>query len=487
MRRGLGLLYILVSYRTATAFLARVTTMGGGAQGSQMQMKDFTPPIPAPLQGSGWKAWSGSHESEASAPSVVPSVIKYRGEELKFGYTRELRPFEVACLRLAAIGVTCCTRGVQSILRRQRTDLISLTGSFIVATVAFRLFPFIWREIVARPNLKQPQEVPPPHEHNQFRQVDGLLVHTLEENGNTGDTLGSKGDIIHCFHGFGASSLSWSPVLHRFTQGTNNRISSANAHDAPGFGLTERPPMSRSGAKKYSLVYNAKIGVELVNKKKAETKGATVLMGHSMGALSASLAALDPSLDPASTTLVLVSPAFSGLNSKGTPSILSYIVRATTAVYRSLAVPIIAPFLAFALHPIVYSGEFWRKGLRAAWGVPDMLSSATVDRYRWPSLVQKWDKGLALFCLYSAAPSPSVAPPSRTELLKSLSERVKAGMKVLIITGKEDKLVSLASVRQAAKSITGAKIIELDCGHVPHEEYPEQFVKEVFSFLADPK
>lgn len=58
--------------------------------------------------------------------------------------------------------------------------------------------------------------------------------------------------VLHMNHGFGASSLSWAPVM----EGLSNALDAVVvAHDTPGFGLTARPAFPRT--KRYSLENNA--------------------------------------------------------------------------------------------------------------------------------------------------------------------------------------------------------------------------------------
>ena len=91
--------------------------------------------------------------------------------------------------------------------------------------------------------------------------LDPMNVHLLEytptnTNSNTTNSLQSnqptqtsttlqhRYDAIYCNHGFGASSLSFLPVLPSLTERLRARLSVA--HDAPGFGFTDRLSTSAS-------------------------------------------------------------------------------------------------------------------------------------------------------------------------------------------------------------------------------------------------
>lgn len=66
---------------------------------------------------------------------------------------------------------------------------------------------------------------------------------------------------MHMNHGFGASSLSWAPVI----KGLSEALGAVTvAHDSPGFGLTGRPGLWRTN--QYSLRNNAgELNTDLVS------------------------------------------------------------------------------------------------------------------------------------------------------------------------------------------------------------------------------
>ena len=93
-------------------------------------------------------------------------------------------------------------------------------------------------------------------------------VHYLEYS-NHASTTGSgdeeRGyayDAIHFNHGFGASSLSWLPAIPSLTKRLNARV--GLAHDAPGFGFTDRPTTNimneDTALTPYSSAGNAALG-----------------------------------------------------------------------------------------------------------------------------------------------------------------------------------------------------------------------------------
>lgn len=57
-------------------------------------------------------------------------------------------------------------------------------------------------------------------------------------------------------------------------------------------------------------------------------------------------------------------------------------------------------------------------------------------------------------------------------------------MQVLILHGVGDRLVPVSNSRRLAGIIPHAELIEYrDCGHVPQEELPKQFIKSVKAFV----
>lgn len=55
---------------------------------------------------------------------------------------------------------------------------------------------------------------------------------------------------------------------------------------------------------------------------------------------------------------------------------------------------------------------------------------------------------------------------------------------VLIIHGKQDRLVPASNSRRLVQMLPNAKLVELDaCGHLPQEEVPHQFVDIMQEFL----
>ncbi|KAK9817223.1 hypothetical protein WJX72_011250 [[Myrmecia] bisecta] len=102
---------------------------------------------------------------------------------------------------------------------------------------------------------------------SRFRMLHGLTVHYKMHQyaGHHHADLGSRSayqptapTAIHCYHGFGANTFSWSYVYKKLGQALQAQVT---MHDMPGFGLTQRPAsMSR-----YTLEFNGRLGRNLMD------------------------------------------------------------------------------------------------------------------------------------------------------------------------------------------------------------------------------
>lgn len=158
--------------------------------------------------------------------------------------------------------------------------------------------------------------------------MNPIGVHFLELKydgvSNASNSVEYKFDAIHFNHGFGASSLSWLPAIPSLIQKIGGKI--GIAHDAPGFGFTDRPAASGKdhGLVPFSSAGNAALGNALVMKQIRTCKQShakkVALFGHSMGC--ASTLKMGLMLPPdVEKTIVLVAPALVGsLRNRNEPS-----------------------------------------------------------------------------------------------------------------------------------------------------------------------
>jgi pimeloyl-ACP methyl ester carboxylesterase len=110
-----------------------------------------------------------------------------------------------------------------------------------------------------------------------------------------------------------------------------------------------------------------------------------------------------------------------------------------------------------------------------AWHDPSRIDPAVYEGYRRPLRADNWDKALYEFTIAGN-------PVNYSGHLKDLA------MPVLVITGDDDRIVPAARSIQLSREIPGSELVVLnDCGHVPQEECPDQFIPSVKAFLERAK
>jgi len=308
-------------------------------------------------------------------------------------------------------------------------------------------------------------------------------------------------DAAYLHHGFGASSLSWLPVLPSLTKQLGARV--GVAHDSVGFGFTDRPQSLEA----YSAEANVGIGLELLNddddaaKPTVESSGENeksetgkdrniAIFGHSMGAKAALIMALacskreDVRLNP--SLVVLVAPALEGVSLPSTGSStkkkasnnkISQLLRSIWVTWRKIFLDY--PFRYGLRRLVGGSPNFWRKGLASAWGDPKRLSDSDVLRFQWPSIGMGWEQGL-LNLVRSKLSSPSKSVLDDGELLQQVSSLPNT--KVVIIYGSRDRIVKFEGsvAEKVKKEFPTVHIVRMEgLGHDPYEEDVDGFLREL--------
>jgi len=372
---------------------------------------------------------------------------------------------------------------------------------------------------------------------SRFAAVDGLRVHYKRRDGDT--RHGEKRVVVSCVHGFGANTYSWEraalgPLAERLG-------ATAVAHDAPGFGLTERsgdlarytartnaaiaramldlaeqPPGGSADDARDSTTGENKTWNDVVGemetsqadgsvsekKKKKRSDTRRVVVGHSMGGVAAAVAAAEGDVDD----VILVAPAVIAAppgndargNAAGAANPLAALLAAAARVLRVVLAFAASPVLTLALRKLVRSASFWRDGLGRAVGAAAaarVRADATwADGYRRPSAVAGWDAGMVRVVLAAAtggvslaramlgAASPTAEADAPANVIEALS---KSKARVLIVHGSDDMIVPAGNSRLLAERIPRAELVEMPgVGHMPHEEAPEAFLDAVTAFLA---
>ncbi len=277
-------------------------------------------------------------------------------------------------------------------------------------------------------------------EDSQFIQINGLQVHYK--------ALGSGQPAFVLLHGFGASVFSW-----RETMEPLGTLGTVVAFDRPAFGLTGRPLRWEDGQNPYSPEAQVELVVGLMD---ALHLNRAVLVGNSAGGTVAVQTAL--AYPERVEALVLVSPAI--YEGGGAPGWIRPLLN-TPQMDR------LGPLLARQI------SERGDRFLESAWHDPDRITPDVRAGYRRPLRVDDWDR--ALWEL------------TRTSRGGGLADRVThIAIPALVITGDDDRIVPVeSSVRLSGELLNAELAVLANCGHVPQEECPGEFLASVLAFLED--
>ena len=391
-----------------------------------------------------------------------------------------------------------------------------------------------------------------------WSKVDNILMHYLRCVSPSATATN-----LHMFHGFGANSLSWQPIMKLFGIGSVSAV----AHDIPGFGFNPRVrsvPSAVSYPTIYRPLWNARASlilgdnliVEAAGKRGAINENPVILMGHSMGSVGSMVAAAavlhdsiqttnnttttigDDNISSAikrSVTLILVDPALSfspeqkrkilnispnNLTNSGphTKQIsLEILQKVSNAIKNSELVPNVKPLpsgvisffvkcvygilqlpMKIILRRFVHTNWLWQRGLSFSNGDIGCVSKEDIYRYKLASMAKAFDTDFINFVEAQKAPlgttsgasftSSSIIPGvTQEDILVSL---VDLGCKVVIFHGTKDRVIPIIvsetmvqHVQQAldlTPSSPGIQLIPLKgFGHVPHEEDPAVFLKNL--------
>lgn len=274
---------------------------------------------------------------------------------------------------------------------------------------------------------------------SRFIEINGINIHYK--------MAGQGQPVFVLLHGFAASLYSWQEVLPRFAE-----IGTVIAFDRPAFGLTERP-VRWNGQNPYSPESQVEITIRLMDALGVEK---AILVGNSSGgAVSMSTALAYPNRVGA---LILVDPAvYSG---GGQQSILVHWLLQTPQARR------IGPLFVRGIRD--WGLEFGR----SAWHDPSKITDEKWALYTKPLQAENWDIGLWEF----TQASHWLNLPARLNEVK---------LPTLVITGDDDRIVPTEqSVRLAGELPNAQLVVVSECGHVPHEEKPAEYMQAVREFLV---
>lgn len=273
---------------------------------------------------------------------------------------------------------------------------------------------------------------------SRFIEVKGIRIHYK--------SIGTDKPYILLLHGFAASLFSWREVMEPLAD-----YGRVIAFDRPGFGLTERP-LEWEGQNPYSPEAQVELTLGLMDELGLEK---AILIGNSAGGNTAAQTALRyPGRVEA---LILVDPAID--QDDGSPALLKPLL--TTPQARR-----VGPLFVRSIR------DWGLDFARTAWHDPSKITPEIWDGYTRPLQAQNWDRGLWEVNLAGY-------PPKIGERLANLQ------IPVLLITGDDDRIVPTQHTIQLAEKFQNAELVVIpDCGHVPQEECPAQFIQSVNQFLG---
>lgn len=295
-------------------------------------------------------------------------------------------------------------------------------------------------------------------------------------------------DAMYLQHGFGASSLSWLPVLPKLAKQMNARV--ALGHDTVGFGYTDRPKdqrwyRPRQGARIAKAILDGETGSETTNEP-------VCLVGHSMG--SRATLRLATQLPPETPKLIVLSSPALGLiparpiRSNVPPSAPS---KFASALATTVSRRIVRPVLSYLLRRAIGTRGFWKKGLKQVWGDANLVNEESdVTRYSWPAVGYGWEEGILNFASAQLLPSDDELDDDYALMREVLH---LPNTKVVIVLGSKDKVIPTKSVEKFMEHVlsTGeihendVPIVELDLGHNAFEEEPDTFIDALEHLVRD--
>lgn len=272
-------------------------------------------------------------------------------------------------------------------------------------------------------------------EHSCFIDVDGVRVHYQE----AGD---KRAPAIVLIHGFASSTLVWSKVFLQFAEAGYRVI----ALDMLGYGYSAKP---RNG--EYTIARQAKLLVGLLD---ALGISRAIVIGSSYGGAVAATCALD--YPDRVEKLILV-----GTVNNNRPLEFVLMRLFGSPVFGEVVSPLLIGSRRLLRQRMkrVYDRHTWVLDERRVDARHLPLRAARTHR-AIISTVRRWD----------------------AERISRDAHLIK--QPTLLIWGENDREIPLSDGERLHAEIPGSRLIVfLNCGHLPHEEYPEAFTKVVNDFV----
>jgi len=273
-----------------------------------------------------------------------------------------------------------------------------------------------------------------PHaEASRFAEVGGVRVHYQEKG---------AGATLVLIHGNNSSAYTWKDVFDALA--AEFRVV---AVDMQGFGFTAKP-----AGGDYRAEAQAALVVGLLDELKI---GRAVFVGSSLGGGVALAAAIDHP-ERVSGLVLVDSAAFTdGRGASLAPSFVNW------------------PYVGTAVTALALTSDrLVRDGLRKSFYDQSKVTDERVEAYYRPLTTRGGQRAARLVR----------AQRQMARVEKSLH---KVTQPALLIWGAEDGLILLEDGRRLQASLPDARLVVFEnCGHLPQEEMPERFAREVLAFAA---
>jgi pimeloyl-ACP methyl ester carboxylesterase len=279
---------------------------------------------------------------------------------------------------------------------------------------------------------------------SKFIEINNLNIHYKE--------LGSGETTFILLHPFGGSTYSWREVMDDFAP-----YGKVIAYDRPAFGLTERLMPENWIENPYGMKANIEILKSLMDEFKIKK---AILVGNSAGGGVAVAFALEyPELVE---KLILVDPGVGG---------------GIRPHFPEWALPVMWTKQMRHLSPLFTRDyqETLPSTIERGWFNQSKLTDEIKNKHLQVLKIKNWDRAF-----YELTFSP--AYPELRPLLPNLTPQT------FIIAGQEDRLIRPFYFEAIATEIPNAQLTLIpECGHVPQEECPQQFIDAIQNYLQSNK